>query len=154
MTIMARDRDYPELLEGVRGRRVLVWTCNTCARMCGIGGREAGERLAARLSEDGVEVAGCVSSSAPCYMSKADRMASEAQGDYDLVVALNCDMGARNAAEATGREVLNPVVTYGTGYLDRDGRNRLATVVCGKVVYDEDAEEVAERNGCHMTPFV
>lgn len=97
---------------------------------------------------------GSVCSSAPCFMSKADRMAASVEGDYDLVVAVNCDMGARNAAEATGREVLNPVVTFGTGYLDRNGRNRLATIVCGKVVYDEDAEDVAERNGCHMSPFV
>ena len=87
-------------------------------------------------------------------MSKADRMASEAKGDYDLVLAINCDMGARNAEEATEREVLNPVVTFGTGYIDRDGRNRLATVVCGKTVYDEDAEEVAKRNGLWMSPFV
>lgn len=154
MTVMARDRDYAQLLEDVRGRRVLVWTCNTCARMCNIGGKDAGDRLAAKLAEDGVEVAGCVASSAPCYMTKADRMAASVEGDYDLVVAVNCDMGARNAAEATGREVLNPVVTFGTGYLDRNGRNRLATIVCGKTVYDEDAEDVAERNGCHMSPFV
>lgn len=154
MTVMARDRGYDELLGDVRGRRVLVWTCNTCARLCNIGGREAGDRLASKLSEDGVEVAGCVCSSAACFMTKADRMASEAEGEYDLVVSLTCDMGARNAVEATGKEVLNPVVTFGTGYLDRQGRNRLATVVCGKVVYDEDAEAVAERNGCSMTPFV
>ena len=87
-------------------------------------------------------------------MSKADRMAASVEGDYDLVVSVNCDMGARNAAEATGREVLNPVVTFGTGYIDRDGRNRLATIVCGRTVYDEDAEEVAERNGLWMSPFV
>ena len=154
MTVMARDRGYDELLEDVRGRRVLVWTCNTCARLCNIGGREAGDRLVSKLSEDGVEVAGCVCSSAACFMTKADRMASEVEGEYDLVVSLTCDMGARNAVEATGREVLNPVVTFGTGYLDRQGRNRLATVICGKVVYDEDAEAVAERNGCSMTPFV
>ena len=41
MTVMARDRGYDELLGDVRGRRVLVWTCNTCARLCNIGGREA-----------------------------------------------------------------------------------------------------------------
>ncbi len=154
MTVMARDREYDDLLNDVRGRRVLVWTCNTCARLCNIGGKDAGERLASRLAEDGVDTAGCVCSSAACFMTKADRMASEVDGEYDLVVALCCDMGARNAAEATGAEVLNPVVTFGTGYLDREGRNRLATIVCGKTVYDEDAEAVAERKGCHMTPFV
>lgn len=154
MTVMARDRDYSDLLEDVRGRKVLVWTCNTCARLCNIGGQDAGDRLVSKFREDGVDVVGCVSSSAACFMTKADRMAGSVSDDYDLVVALNCDMGARNASEATGREVLNPVVTFGTGYLDRNGRNRLATIVCGKTVYDEDAEEVAEKNGCYMTPFV
>ena len=125
MTVMARDREYDQLLEDVRGRKVLVWTCNTCARLCNIGGQEAGQRLADRLSRDGVEVAGCVSSSAPCFMSKADRMAASVEGDYDLVVSVNCN-----------------------------GRNRLATIVCGKTVYDEDAEEVAKRNGLWMSPFV
>ena len=64
MTVMARDRGYDELLGDVRGRRVLVWTCNTCARLCNIGGREAGDRLASKLSEDGVDVAVFVCSSA------------------------------------------------------------------------------------------
>ena len=84
MTVMARDREYDDLLNDVRGRRVLVWTCNTCARLCNIGGKDAGERLASRLAEDGVDTAGCVCSSAACFMTKADRMASEVDGEYDL----------------------------------------------------------------------
>ena len=48
MIVMARDRGYDELLESLKGRRVLVWTCNTCARFCGVGGREAAEDLRRR----------------------------------------------------------------------------------------------------------
>ena len=153
MQVMARDRDYGNLVGDLRGRSVLVWTCDTCARFCGIGGRDRAADLASRLSSDGIAVAGVVRSSACCFMRKAREMAASAEG-YDIVLALCCDMGARNASEATGREVLNPVVTFGTGYLDRNGRNRLATIVCGKTVYDEDAEEVAARNGLWMSPFV
>ena len=153
MQVMARDRDYGNLVGDLRGRSVLVWTCDTCARFCGIGGRDRAADLASRLSSDGIAVAGVVRSSACCFMRKAREMAASAEG-YDIVLALCCDMGARNASEATGREVLNPVVTFGTGYIDRDGRNRLATIVCGRTVYDEDAEEVAERNGLWMSPFV
>ena len=54
MTVMARDREYDQLLEDVRGRKVLIWTCNTCARLCNIGGQEAGQRLADRLSGDDI----------------------------------------------------------------------------------------------------
>ena len=153
MQVMARDRDYGDLVADLRGRSVLVWTCDTCARFCGIGGRDRAEDIASRLSSDGIAVAGVIRSSACCFMRKAREMAASAEG-YDMVLALCCDMGARNASEATGKEVLNPVVTFGTGYLDRNGRNRLATIVCGKTVYDEDAEEVAARNGLWMSPFV
>ncbi len=153
MIVMARDRDYGALLDAVRGRRVLIWTCNTCARLCGVGGSDAAERLASKLSADGVDVVGSASSSACCFMSKADRMAGSAPDGYDLVLCLTCDMGGRNASEATGREVLNPVVTFGPGYIDRQGRNRVASVVCGRTVMDEASEDVAERNGCPLGPF-
>ncbi|MDO5862394.1 MAG: hypothetical protein Q4Q58_06355 [Thermoplasmata archaeon] len=153
MIIMARDRDYPDLLEGVRGGRVLVWTCNTCARLCrGLGGREAAEGLASRLSADGAEVSGVVSSSACCLMSKALSMAESAP-EHDLILALCCDMGARNASAATGSPVLNPVVTFGPGYLDEDGNPRVASVVCGTTVVDESVEEAASRSGCSPGPF-
>ncbi len=87
-------------------------------------------------------------------MSKADRMTTSVEGEYDLVVVSNCDMGARNAAETTGKDVLNSIITFGTGYLDRDGRNRLAIIVYGRTVYDEDVEKMAKKNDCHMFPFV
>ena len=34
MMVMRRSCGYPELLESLKGKRVLVWTCNTCARLC------------------------------------------------------------------------------------------------------------------------
>ncbi len=153
MIIMARDRGYDELLPDLEGRRVLVWTCNTCARFCnGLGGREAAEALAERLSKDGIDVVGTVSSSACCFMSKALRMA-ESKKDSDLVLALCCDIGARNASAATGIEVLNPVVTFGAGYLDSDGTPRAASVICGRTVRDESLSELAEESGSHAGPF-
>ncbi len=153
MIIMARDRGYDELLPDLRGRRVLIWTCNTCARLCGgLGGKDAADALAERLSGDGVEVVGTVSSSACCFMSKASRMA-ESKGDCDLVLALCCDMGARNASVVTGMEVLNPVVTFGAGYLDSDGTPHVASVICGRTVRDEPIQDVAEQSGSHVGPF-
>ena len=68
MQMMLRDRDYPELLEELKGRKVLIWTCNTCARLCDVGGRENAEALAGRLMEDGVEVVGISSTGASCIL--------------------------------------------------------------------------------------
>lgn len=152
MIVMARDRSYADLLGDLAGRRVLLWTCNTCARFCGVGGRDRAQELASRLSADGVDVAGVTSSSACCFMRKAREMAESAE-DGELVLALCCDMGARNAGAATGLEVLNPMVTFGPGYLDDDGTPRLASIVCGKTVTDEPLPEAASRSGCQTGPF-
>ena len=153
MIVMARDRGYDELLESLKGRRVLVWTCNTCARFCGVGGREAAEDLRRRLSADGVEASGPVSSSACGFMRNADRMAEEAGGGYDTILALCCDIGAVNAREATGREVVNPIVTFGSGNLGRDGVPHLVSVVCGRVMSDVPLPDAAADSGCFEGPF-
>ena len=150
--VMARDRDYADLVGNLRGRSVLVWTCDTCARFCGIGGRDRADDLAARPSSDGIAVAGVARSSTCCFMRKAREMASSAEG-YDMVLALCCDMGARNASEATGRDVLNPIITFGPGYLDDGGTPRIASVVCGRTVVDESLSEAAARSGYQEGPF-
>lgn len=153
MIIMARDRGYVELLEVLRGRRVLVWTCNTCARFCGVGGRESAEGLSRRLSGDGVCIVGAVSSSACCLVRSAEKMKVEAGEGYDTVLALCCDIGAVNAGEATGVDVVNPVVTFGAGYLAKDGIPHLSVVVCGRVVRDVSLSEAAAESGCFVGPF-
>lgn len=123
MQIVERDRGYPELLESLRGRKVLIWTCNTCARLCnGVGGETSAERLSERLSADGIGIAGVLSISASCIIRKIESKKNESGiSDYDIVLALTCDIGARCARDVFGCEVLNPVRTLGPGLLDGDG---------------------------------
>lgn len=123
MMIVARDRDYPELLEALRGRKVGIWACNTCARLCnGVGGRDSADALAAKLAEDGVEVVSVGHTSASCIDSKveAGRDAMLAGGP-DVIVALTCSIGARRAESSFGVKCLNPVETLGCGYFPKDG---------------------------------
>ena len=153
MMVMARDTDYPGLLEQVRGRRVLIWTCSTCARLCnGLGGQDAADRLAEALRGDGVDVVGTACVSASCITSKVEKNMPE--GDYDTVVSLTCDMGASCAGDVSGMPVLNPVITFGPGYRASDGTVRLRSLVCGNVVKDEPVEDVAERTGAVAGPYV
>lgn len=114
---MARDRDYADLLEEVKGKKVMIWTCNTCARLCyNMGGDASVQRLAERLQEDGVEIAGTGSTSAGCMISKVKKKLPET--DADLILALTCGIGARCVLDVSGKDVLNPVRTYGIGYMD------------------------------------
>lgn len=154
MMAMARDRTYGELLPVLSGRRVLIWTCGTCARLCdGLGGEDAAADLASRLSADGVDVVGVAHSSACCLMPKAVSMRDSAPDGFDLVLALCCDNGARNAGLATGTEVLNPVRTFGPGLQDQEGRPRVSVYRDGRIVGDIPLEQAASEQGCHAGPF-
>ncbi|WP_400240631.1 hypothetical protein [Methanomethylophilus alvi] len=151
MQMMLRDRDYPELLEELKGRKVLMWTCNTCARLCDVGGRENAEALAGRLREDGVEVVGISSTGASCIASNVRRCREDVPDGYDVVVALTCDIGSQLAGTVFGRPVVNPVETLGTGYRD-DSR---ACIIFGRGGDgDVSLEKEAERLGLDTGPIV
>lgn len=120
MMVMARDRDYPELVESLRGRRVLIWSCTTCARLCSVTGRDGAEGLASRLRADGIDVVGTASTSAACLIPKvADRMPADI--GYDTVLALTCGIGASCASKHSRVDIVNPVETFGYGYMDASG---------------------------------
>lgn len=122
MLIFVRDRDYSGLLRAVQGKKVAVWTCNTCARLCnGIGGTEAAERLAEALRKDGTDVIGVRSVSASCLEEKVcARLEKESLDEADLLISLACDSGSSCVARLSGKEVINPLITLGRGYLSKD----------------------------------
>ena len=123
MIIMERGMDYDDILRRLKGRKVAVWTCNTCVRLCnGIGGQESAETFAGHLRSDGIDVTCVLSTSASCLMSKVRAKDCEEIQSSDVILALTCDMGSRNAAAVFGKDVINPIVTLGYGYLDEDGR--------------------------------
>lgn len=122
MLIFIRDREYPELLDSVKGKKVVVWTCNTCARLCnGIGGADAAGRLAAALGRDGIDVIGVRSVSASCLEDKVcARLEKEPVDDADVLISLACDSGSYCASQISGKHVINPLITLGRGYLSKE----------------------------------
>lgn len=71
MIMTLRTMDYEGLKAALpEDARLLIWSCNTCARMCGgFGGKAAVESLANRLSEDGRTVVGAEALNASCFLS-------------------------------------------------------------------------------------
>ena len=120
---MSRSMDYPELLGMLKGKRVAIWTCNTCARLCNnIGGTESCERLAEKLSKDAVKVTKVVSTSAACLEDKVIGKKDEVlSGDPEIILSMTCSAGADNASRIFGKDVVNPVTTFGYGILREDG---------------------------------
>ena len=121
MLIMARDRSYEELLETLRGKKVHIWTCNTCARLCyELGGRASAEKLAAKLKLDGIAVTGISAVPASCMDTSVKKGVVSA--DTDIVVTLTCDMGSELAGDFIKKDLLNPINTFGPGmFTDDDG---------------------------------
>ena len=119
MMVVARGMDYGDVLDSLKGRKVALWTCNTCARLCGVGGSDALCRLADRLEADGIDIVSIGHTSASCIMSKVSGRLS---GDFDVVLSLTCDIGSRCVREGYGTDVINPLVTLGPGFLDAGDR--------------------------------
>ena len=121
--IVSRDSDYSELLDRLRGKKVAIWTCNTCARLCNnIGGTESSEKLAEKLAADGVEITGVVSTSAACLEKKViDKKEEILSGRPEVILSMTCCAGDSNARKVFGIGTINPIVTHGFGILTEDG---------------------------------
>ncbi len=128
MIIISKDRDYMDLLSDVSGKRVAIWTCETCARISGIGGSEMARRLASALVDDGIDVVWVGSTSASCVESRLIDSMKGLNKDVDLIISLTCDVGAMLLSNVTGIQVLNPIHTLGNGYVCRDGSIHLSNI--------------------------
>lgn len=147
--MMVRDRTYRELMESLVGKRVAVWTCNTCARFADVGGADAAARLADALRADGIDAYPAGSTSASCFEGKVAAKLDLSK-DPDVIVSLTCDMGALCAGKVSSKEVVNPILTLGPGFITSEGR----MFVCypgDPVPRDLDSE--ASRLGKYRTPF-
>ena len=111
MMVVRRSMDYPQLRDMLRGKRVAIFTCNTCARLCNeVGGKDSAERLAARLRKDGVDALKAVSVSAACLMGKVRAVSDDPVVSMcDVIVTLVCDVGSACAGTCFGKDIVNPV---------------------------------------------
>ncbi len=123
MIILRRSMEYEQLLSELRGKKVAIWTCNTCARLCGeVGGKDSAEALSKKLINDGIEVTGVLSTTASCIMSKVSAKYDESIIDKcDVILSLTCDVGSYLASECFGKDSINPIDSLGPGYLDENG---------------------------------
>jgi len=152
--MIARDRPYSELKNDLVGKKVVIWTCNTCARLCfDIGGSDSAERLAAALRNDGIEVLGVFNTGASCIEKKVrEKYSEEIFGKADVVLSLTCNIGALCAKRAFGKEVLNPIATLGVGFV---GEGRTIYVCDDKDggLAIRELTEIAEEKGLWCSPY-
>jgi len=152
--MIVRDRPYSELLDSLAGKKVVIWTCNTCAKLCfDIGGEEAASRLAASLKKDGIEVLGVFFTGASCIEKKVREKYDESLfSKADVVLSMTCNIGALCAERAFGMEVLNPIATLGAGFVGENRRILLCVDNNGKLEVS-DLREVATEKGYWCDPY-
>ncbi len=155
MIITGRNRDYKEVVDSLRAKKVLLFTCNTCIRICGnIGGKKAAEELSEKLIGDGIDVIEVIDVSAACIAKKIRNKLTQSKVDAsDAILALTCPMGAASIASVSGIDVFNPLETIGVGYLDEDGIPIVVSNSCD-LIEEFLASEVAEDEELKLTPFV
>ncbi len=155
MIIAGRNRDYKEVAESLKAKKVLMITCNTCVRLCGdIGGKKAADDLSEKLISDGIDVIEVIDVSAACIAKKiCNKLTQSKVKASDVIFALTCPLGAASIAAVSGIDVFNPLEMIGMGYLDEDG---VPIVVSSSCDFSEEmpADEVAEYEDLKFSPFV
>ena len=153
--MVARDRPYSELRDSLIGKKVVIWTCNTCARLCyDVGGKESAERLASALKEDGIDILGVLDTSASCLEGKVrSKYDEELFGKADMVLSLTCNIGALCAKRVFGKEVLNPLATIGAGFAD-ENRTVFVTQDIDGILSVRELTEIAEEKGLWCDPYI
>jgi hypothetical protein len=158
MIATLRTMTYPQLKGSLeKGARVIIWSCNTCARFCeGMGGREAVERLANRLREDGFEVVHEELVTASCLLdkviSKVERHPDEF-GSADVIIPLTCSEGQRTLEMATDVKVLDACRTVGHGIHSEKGMMITFLVDHGQLDEPISLQEAAEMYGLHVGSY-
>ncbi|MCL1979131.1 MAG: hypothetical protein FWG60_03120 [Methanomassiliicoccaceae archaeon] len=152
--MVARDRPYSELRDSLKGKKVIIWTCNTCARLCfDIGGTESAERLAAALRKDGIEVLEVRHTNASCIEKKVrEKYDEDIFGKADVVLSLTCNIGALCAERAFGKDILNPIATVGAGFVG-EGRNIFVCEDKDGRLSTKELREVAAEKGLWCDPY-
>lgn len=153
--MVARDRSYSDLRKDLEGKRVLIWTCNTCARLCnGIGGTESAERLAEALRSDGIDVVEVLHTSASCIEKKVKQAVDgEILAKTDIVLSMTCNIGALCAKRMFVKDVLNPLVTIGAGFVGEDRTIYVCDDADGELSTKELSEASSEL-GLWSDPYV
>ena len=164
MIMTLRTMDYDSLRALLpEDARLLIWSCNTCARICGgFGGKESAAALETLLREDGVEVVANETIAATCFQGAVrKRLANEEFREKVLsathVIPLTCMTGLTVLLqEMPHLQVIEVGRTVGLGFLSDDGGSVLTDSTIEGLDIPEGGmplEEVAEALGMFLGPF-
>lgn len=103
----------------MKGDKICLVSCNTCARKCETGGKEVMDELAARLKSDGYNVIGETLVGMPCGLKHLDEVILQG----DTAVVLGCDASVKAISTLFPEVKVIPALdTVGLGAWDENGK--------------------------------
>ncbi len=164
MIISLRDISYAELKDKLsKDDKIVLWSCNTCIKFCGIGGYDNMVLLEEMLTADGYEVIGKELVGIACMYSLTEQHRDhpnkrELFEEATAIICLSCEDGYE-VAEAVfkDKKVIKVVKTLGVGNFTMD-RGPVLTAPFESTGLEQSDEgysypEIAEKLSLYPTFF-
>lgn len=127
MMVSLRSITYDELKKQIsKEDKIILWSCNTCIKYCGIGGFDRMVQLEEMLKADGYDVIGKELLSVACLESiarhhKMDPKKQDMFNEATVIITLTCEDG-HDAANETfkDKKVIGITKTVGVGNFTMD----------------------------------
>ena len=120
MIISVRSLSYDELKRNLsQDDKIVLWSCDTCAKHCGIAGMEKMVALEDMLREDGFEVIRKELLSESCQVNLAKKHKAAQEDIFNeatVIVTLTCELGYQCVRNVfPDKKVVGTAKTFGSG---------------------------------------
>ena len=128
MIISLRSITYDDLKNALSpDDRIVVWSCDSCIKACGLGGAEKSAHLKSILEEDGYNVTATELITVSCHPPlveerKQNQEKKQALEDATAIIVLACEDGDKCVSSAFGdKKIIGTAATVGGGGMTKMG---------------------------------
>jgi len=139
--IITRQRDLQEILERIGPGPVFLVGCNECATLCGTGGKDQVDELAAILTSKKIDVTGSIVLEPACHLLNSKRLLKDhekAVNRAQVILVLACGNGIQTVAELYPEKcIVGGTHALFIGEIIRNGEFEKRCSLCGDCVLDK-----------------
>lgn len=119
--IITKSRDYKGIIKRLKKLdKIIILSCNSCAKICKTGGEKELNRLKSKLEKDGFKVTSVVLIAVPCNLDMMEESKKEFIGN--TIICLACDAAIHNLKKVFPKMKIIPALkTIGLGSFTNKG---------------------------------
>lgn len=164
MIVSLRTLTYDELkVQLTKEDNIVIWTCNLCIKLCGVGGETVANDLATKLKDDGYNVLHVEPIGYGCHLGLVRNRTREditksIFDQVDTIIVLTCTDGFEKVERVfRKKKVIQASATVGIGaYSSKTGMrlvNPFPETGLKASVKGTSLKEVAKKLKMYSTPF-